>query len=124
RPLHLSPNVSLRRRRTGRNRFGGFPELYRGADARAAATARPSADSSKIRSQDDMDHVAAERCQSCITAIHLKAPFRWHGLVLACAFDKAVRRKPLAFAADARASMEFQSVVARKPLPEARFRKR
>src|ERR1700724_3267440 len=39
------------------------------------------------------------------------------------AFEKAVRRKPLAFAADAGLSMEFQSISAWKPLPEAGSRK-
>jgi hypothetical protein len=39
------------------------------------------------------------------------------------AFEKAVRRKPLAFAADAGLSMEFQSISARKSLPEAGSRK-
>src|ERR1700686_116656 len=37
---------------------------------------------------------------------------------------KAVRRKPLAFAVDAGLSMEFQSIFARKALPEAEFGKR
>jgi hypothetical protein len=40
------------------------------------------------------------------------------------AFEKAVRRKPLAFAADAGLSMEFQSILARKALPEAGFSKK
>jgi hypothetical protein len=40
------------------------------------------------------------------------------------AFEKAVRRKPLAFAVDAGLSMEFQSIFARKALPEAEFGKR
>ena len=37
------------------------------------------------RSQDDSDHLAAGCFQGCICrvhAIHLKAPFRWHGFVL------------------------------------------
>jgi len=40
------------------------------------------------------------------------------------AFEKAVRRKPLAFAADAGLSMEFQSISARKAVPEAGSRKK
>jgi len=43
---------------------------------------------------------------------------------LGVAFEKAVRRKPLAFAVDAGLSMEFQSIFARKALPEAEFGKR
>jgi len=53
-------------------------------------------------------------------ALRKNAPER----VLARVFDKAVRRKPIAFAADAELSMEFQSIVARKALPEAGFRKK
>ena len=39
------------------------------------------------------------------------------------AFEKAVRRKPLAFAADAGLGMEFQLIFARKALPGAGFSK-
>jgi hypothetical protein len=51
--------------------------------------------------------------------MRLAAEERW-----GVAFEKAVRRKPLAFAADAGLSMEFQSISARKPLPEAGSRKK
>jgi hypothetical protein len=51
------------------------------------------------RSQDDIDHVAEEPCRSCISgtcAIHLKAPFRWHGLVLSVDEVSHGRRKEYA----------------------------
>jgi hypothetical protein len=38
--------------------------------------------------------------------------------------DRGIWTKPLAFAADAGLSMEFQSIFARKALPEAAFSKK